>query len=131
MRKSPHDVPRGNVDIFGFPSPSALVTDSVLDHFDDYMRRFISLSPLCFISSCSAGDVQEVSPRGEPPGSFRILNDRPLAIADRPGEYQIARSDLPSFTTMIADQAKLAIDKRAAFEVRIAKANVEGLWESK
>lgn len=199
--------------IEGFPPPSALVTGSVLDHFDAHMARFIDLSPLCFISSCDAVGVQEVSPRGDPPGSFRIIGERRLAIADRPGNNRIdtlknllvnpqlglifvipgidetlrvsgrgsisldpdllrslsigdripprlaiiidvekahlhcakafrrsrvwetsshsARGALPSFTTMIADQVKMSADKRHEFEARVAKANVEGLWERK
>ena len=64
-------------------------TLSVLDHIDTHMRHFIETSPLCFISSADADGVQEVSPRGDPQGSFKVLNERTLAIADRPGNNRI------------------------------------------
>jgi PPOX class probable FMN-dependent enzyme len=75
--------------IDGFVAPSALVTSAVLDHIDSHMRHFVETAPLCFISSADADGVQEVSPRGDPQGSFKVLNERTLAIADRPGNNRI------------------------------------------
>lgn len=197
--------------IESFPPPSALVIGAVLDHVDEHLRYFLAQSPLCFISSCDENGVQEVSPRGDPPGSFRIINEKQLAIADRPGNNRIdtlknllvsphvglifvipgiehtvrisgkarisvdskllaslsiserrpprlaiivevekahlhcakafrrsrlweveshaAPEAVPSFTKTIADQVKMAEEKRHEFGARIAKNNVEGLWE--
>jgi hypothetical protein len=75
------DADAARILIEGFVPPSALVTLSVLDHIDTHMRHFIETSPLCFISSADADGVQEVSPRGDPQGSFKVLNERTLAIA--------------------------------------------------
>jgi PPOX class probable FMN-dependent enzyme len=75
--------------IEGFAPASDLVTSSVLDHINAHMQRFIETSPLCFISSAGPDGIQEVSPRGDPPGSFKVLNERTLAIPDRPGNNRI------------------------------------------
>ena len=83
------DADAARILIEGFVPPSTLVTSSVLDHIDAHMRHFIEASPLCFISSADADGVQEVSPRGDPQGSFKVLNERTLAIADRPGNNRI------------------------------------------
>jgi predicted pyridoxine 5'-phosphate oxidase superfamily flavin-nucleotide-binding protein len=68
------DADAARILIEGFVPPSALVTSSVLDHIDTHMRHFIETSPLCFISSANTDRVQEISPRGDPQGSFKVLN---------------------------------------------------------
>ena len=65
------DAEAARILIEKFVPPSALVTLSVLDHIDPHMRHFIEISPLCFISSADADGVQEISPRGDPQGSFK------------------------------------------------------------
>lgn len=59
------------------------------DRLDDLCRRFIALSPFVCISSSDAQGRQDVSPRGDRPGFVRVLDDRTLAIPDRPGNNKL------------------------------------------
>ena len=67
------------------------VTAAVKDigRIDAHMGRFISLSPMCLIATADAAGKQDVTPRGDPPGSFKVLDEHTLAIADRPGNNRL------------------------------------------
>ena len=56
---------------------------------DDYCRRFIAHSPLVFVASAGAGGMVDVSPKGDVAGFVKVLDDRTLAIPDRPGNRRI------------------------------------------
>jgi PPOX class probable FMN-dependent enzyme len=75
--------------IDGFPKPSRVVVAMFLGYLDRHLRRYIELSPFCCISTADAQGNQDVSPRGDPPGSFKVLDDRTIAIPDRPGNNRI------------------------------------------
>jgi uncharacterized protein len=66
-------------------TPTERVRGKVRDAFDESSRAFIAHSPLLFIASVDADGNLDVSPRGDPPGSVRVLDERSLAIAERPG----------------------------------------------
>ena len=69
--------------LLGEPLP--LVQAKLADHLTDQTRRFVEMSPfICLATSDAAGNC-DVSPRGDPPGFVRILDDRTLLIPDRPG----------------------------------------------
>lgn len=57
----------------------------VVDVIDDHARRFIAASPFVFIGSRGADGMIDVSPKGDPAGFVRVLDERTLAIPDRPG----------------------------------------------
>ncbi len=67
------------------------VTAAVKDigRIDAHMGRFISLSPMCLIATADAAGKQDVTPRGDPPGSFKVLDEHTLALADRPGNNRL------------------------------------------
>jgi hypothetical protein len=66
-------------------APAGLVVSKVVDRLNPMTRRFIECSPfLCLASSDAAGNC-DVSPRGDPRGFVRILDDRTLLIPERPG----------------------------------------------
>lgn len=67
----------------------ALAASAKADRLDDLCRRFIGLSPLICIGSCDAAGCQDVSPRGDHPGFVRVLDERTLAIPDRPGNNKL------------------------------------------
>lgn len=70
------------------PHPRALGKE--LSCLDSHCRRFLELSPFVLIGSAGApGDFGDVSPRGEEPGFVRALDDRTLAIPDRPGNNRL------------------------------------------
>ncbi|WP_421995604.1 MSMEG_1061 family FMN-dependent PPOX-type flavoprotein [Reyranella sp.] len=60
-----------------------------IGRIDVHMRRFIDLSPLCLVSTADASGKQDVTPRGDPPGSFRVLDEHTIALADRPGNNRL------------------------------------------
>ena len=65
--------------------PARMVVDKALDRLDDHCRAFIQHSPFLTIASSDGEGRLDVSPKGDPPGFVRILDDRTLAIPDRPG----------------------------------------------
>ena len=69
------------------PAPRAV--QKVLDHLDVHCRTFIALSPLCVLSSANANGQTDASPRGDPPGFVRVLDDKTLLLPDRPGNNQV------------------------------------------
>ncbi|MDP9095950.1 MAG: pyridoxamine 5'-phosphate oxidase family protein, partial [Pseudomonadota bacterium] len=82
-------------DHMGTVSP--LAERKVLPHLDAYSRRFIALSPLLVLATADADGNADASPRGDPPGFVRILDDRTLLIPDRPGNNRV-----DSFANLIA-----------------------------
>ena len=65
--------------------PARAVCMKVTNSLNELTRAFIERSPfLCIATSGPAGDC-DVSPRGDPAGFVRILDDRTLVIPDRPG----------------------------------------------
>jgi PPOX class probable FMN-dependent enzyme len=67
------------------------VTAAVKDigRIDVHMRKFISLSPICLVATADASGKQDVTPRGDPPGSFVVFDEHTIAIADRPGNNRL------------------------------------------
>ena len=72
-----------------YKPPAPRATQKVLDHFDVHARNFISLSPLCILSSANASGQADASPRGDPPGFVQVLDDKTLLLPDRPGNNQV------------------------------------------
>lgn len=60
-----------------------------IGRIDGHMCRFIALSPLCLVATADASGRQDVTPRGDPPGAFKVLDEHTLAIADRPGNNRL------------------------------------------
>ena len=60
-----------------------------IGRIDAHMGRFIGLSPLCLVATADASGKQDVTPRGDPPGSFKVLDERTIALADRPGNNRL------------------------------------------
>src|SRR5258706_5742069 len=70
-------------DVIG--APSALVESKIADRLNDLTRHFIERSPFVCVSTASADGGLDVSPRGDPAGFVRILDERTLLLPDRPG----------------------------------------------
>lgn len=73
--------------LYGDVTPLAIA--KVLDRIDENCRLFISHSPFLCIASADAEGKQDVSPRGDPPGFVKVLDDKTLAIPDRVGNNRI------------------------------------------
>jgi uncharacterized protein len=64
---------------------SAHVRGKTSTGLDRHCRDFIAASPFVLVASSDGDGNMDVSPRGDPPGFVRVLDDDTLAIPDRPG----------------------------------------------
>jgi PPOX class probable FMN-dependent enzyme len=71
--------------------PPVSVTARVKDigRIDPHLAKFIALSPICFVATADAAGQADVTPRGDPPGAFKVIDERTVAIADRPGNNRL------------------------------------------
>jgi len=72
-----------------YKAPSERARLKQLDRLDRHCRRFVELSPLVILASSSPAGGADASPRGGAPGFVRVLDERTLAIPDRPGNNRI------------------------------------------
>jgi PPOX class probable FMN-dependent enzyme len=66
-------------------SPSDLVAAKVVDRLTPLTRQFVELSPFVCVATTRPGGGLDISPRGDPAGFVRILDDRTLLVPERPG----------------------------------------------
>jgi uncharacterized protein len=74
-------------EIIGEPKPA--IANKEMQALDRHLRHFISLCPFLCISTADADGNQDVSPRGDPPGFVKILDDRTVLIPDRKGNRRV------------------------------------------
>ncbi len=60
----------------------------VIDHIDPHSRAWIERCPFVTIASCNAAGQMDVSPKGDPAGFVKILDERTLAVPDRIGNHR-------------------------------------------
>jgi uncharacterized protein len=65
--------------------PSDVVRSKVSDRLNELTRRFVELSPFLCLATSGADGSCDVSPRGDPPGFVKVLDERTLLLPDRPG----------------------------------------------
>jgi len=68
--------------------PSELVTAKDVTELDEYCRDFIARSPFVLVASSDGAGSIDISPKGDPPGFVRVLDETTLAIPDRPGNHR-------------------------------------------
>jgi uncharacterized protein len=73
--------------LVGAPNPGSV--NKEMTALDELCRRFIGLSPILFMSTVGADGRADVSPRGDKVGFVQILDDRTIAIPDRPGNRRV------------------------------------------
>jgi uncharacterized protein len=66
-------------------SPAEVVVSKISDHVNELTRQFIERSPFVCVATKMPGGGIDVSPRGDPAGFVRILDERTLLMPDRPG----------------------------------------------
>jgi len=67
-----------------FPSQTA----KIIDHIDPHCRAWIERCPFIVVSSISASGAMDVSPKGDPPGFVKVVDEHTLAIPDRLGNHR-------------------------------------------
>jgi hypothetical protein len=70
-------------DVIGSPTP--LVAGKVADRLNHLTQQFIERSPFVCVATAHPDGGLDVSPRGDPAGFVRILDEKTLLIPDRPG----------------------------------------------
>ncbi|EFQ82004.1 PPOX class probable FMN-dependent enzyme, DR_2398 family [Aeromicrobium marinum DSM 15272] len=55
------------------------------DRIDDAQRAFLSSAPFAVVGSCDGAGGADASPKGDPAGFLRVLDDHTVAVPDRPG----------------------------------------------
>jgi PPOX class probable FMN-dependent enzyme len=70
-------------EIIGTPTEVALI--KLTDRLNDLTRQFIDASPFVCVATANPDGGLDVSPRGDPKGFVRVLDERTLLMPDRPG----------------------------------------------
>ena len=65
--------------------PSHRVLAKHVTALDVHCRAFIGRSPFVLIASASGAGAMDVSPKGDTPGFVQVLDDKTVAIPERPG----------------------------------------------
>jgi len=72
--------------LYGEKLPTSVIKE--IDHINDGYRKLIEAAPFVAIAT-SGPEGLDCSPKGDAPGFVRILDDKTLAIPDRPGNNRI------------------------------------------
>ncbi|MGE3074340.1 MAG: MSMEG_1061 family FMN-dependent PPOX-type flavoprotein [Dehalococcoidia bacterium] len=59
--------------------------DKSLTFIDPHSAAFIAKSPFIMVATTSATGQMDISPKGDPAGFVRVLDEHTIAIPDRPG----------------------------------------------
>jgi PPOX class probable FMN-dependent enzyme len=69
--------------------PGHYAAQKVVPILDEHCARFIAASPFIMLATANARGEPDVSPKGDPAGFVKILDERTMAIPDRPGNNRI------------------------------------------
>ena len=78
--------------------PAELIRKKIADRLNPLTRQFVERSPFVVVATGRPDGGLDVSPRGDPAGFVRILDERTLLLPDRPGN-KLA----DSLTNLLAD----------------------------
>jgi uncharacterized protein len=69
--------------------PSERAVKKQIDRLDEHCRSIVAASPFMLLGTASAAGWCDVSPKGDAPGFVQVLDERTLAIPDRPGNKRL------------------------------------------
>ena len=72
-----------------FPATHALAITKFQTRLDKHAREFVARSPFLAIGTQSPDGRADVSPRGDPCGFVKVLDDKTVLIPDRPGNNRL------------------------------------------
>ena len=72
-----------------YAQPGERAVKKQLAHLDAHIQRFIALSPFVVVSSSSATQQMDASPRGGAPGFVKVGNDTTLWLPDASGNNRL------------------------------------------
>jgi PPOX class probable FMN-dependent enzyme len=83
--------------------PTDLVAAKAADRLNGLTRQFIERSPFVCVATGRPDGGLDVSPRGDPPGFVRIIDEQTLLIPERPGNR------LADTLTNLLDDSRIAL----------------------
>ena len=72
-----------------YGEPLEIAVDKEKSEIDEYSKQFLALSPFALLSTASKAGIQDCSPRGDYPGFIQALDNKTLALPDRPGNNRL------------------------------------------
>ncbi len=63
--------------------------DKVTTYLTPLLMKYIAASPFCLLATAHQDGSCDVSPRGDPPGAVRVLDERTIMLPDRLGNKRI------------------------------------------
>lgn len=66
-------------------TPAEVVCAKVTDRIDALTRQYVERSPFVLVATSDRAGSCDVSPRGDPAGFVRVLDERTLLVPERPG----------------------------------------------
>ncbi len=72
-----------------YPPATGAAAEKVIDRIDPVCRRYIAASPFVLIATMGADGLLDISPKGDPAGFVRVLDEHTLAVPDRPGNNRM------------------------------------------
>ena len=72
--------------LYDVPVPTSVTKE--IDHLTELHRAYIEASPFAIVATSGAGGL-DCSPRGDPPGFVRVVDDRTLLMPDRRGNNRL------------------------------------------
>lgn len=70
-------------------TPSEVAVKKQIARLDEHCRAFIAHAPFMALATAGADGRCDVSPKGDPAGFVRVLDDTHLVIPDRPGNKRL------------------------------------------
>lgn len=85
----PTDIVTSVEDIYqDMRRPYVSQTSKFIDRIDVHIRNWIECSTFLTMATVDALGNMDVSPKGDPAGFVKVLDDKTLAIPDRPGNHR-------------------------------------------
>ncbi|WP_030158135.1 pyridoxamine 5'-phosphate oxidase family protein [Glycomyces sp. NRRL B-16210] len=75
--------------VYKTPDAADVAVRKELRRLDGHCRSFIARSPFMLIGSSDGDGSADVTPRGDRPGFAAVLDDRTIAVPDRPGNNRL------------------------------------------
>jgi hypothetical protein len=72
--------------LYDSPVPTSVTKE--VDHVTDLQRAYIEASPFVVVATSGPGGL-DCSPRGDPPGFVRVVDERTLLVPDRRGNNRL------------------------------------------
>lgn len=70
------------------PDQFSSQTGKIIDHIDEHIRIWIERSPFLTMATYNASGQVDISPKGDPAGFVKVLDEKTIAIPDRPGNHR-------------------------------------------